>query len=59
MQHLLTLLQQHTRDVVNRSAVALQNWQAAEADADAIAQAVERRETHREWSCFTGEAGRA
>ena len=59
MQDLISLLQAHTRDVVNRSAIALQNWDAATADADAIAQAVDRREAHREFSTFTGESGRA
>lgn len=60
MQDILTLLEQHTRDIVNRSAVALQNWEAAEADADALAQAMDRREAaHREWSQFTSTEGRA
>jgi len=53
-------LQAHTRTVVNRSAIALQNWQAAEADADAIAQAVEKREVGRRiFSMFTPPEGRA
>ena len=60
MQDILAILQEYTRSIVNGSAVALANWEAATADADALAQAVEKREAgHREFSLFTPSEGRA
>ena len=58
MQSLLSLLQEHTRDIALRNAIARHNLEAAATDADDVAQAVEKR-GHREWSCFTGREGRA
>jgi hypothetical protein len=60
VEKLLTLLQAHTRSIVNRNPIALQNWEAAQADADAIAQALDAREAgHIEFSMFTGHQGRS
>jgi hypothetical protein len=59
MQNLITLLEAWTRDIALRSAITRQNLEAAGADADDIAQALDQREGHREFSLFTKPQGRA
>jgi hypothetical protein len=60
MQSLLTLLQDWTHDVALHRVIARHNLEAAAAEADDVAQAIDSREaSHIEFSMFTSSKGRA